>query len=510
MTSPVGDGPGRRKRAVLSGVAAAARGGSSDRGGALLTSTSGPGFHLMLPFITSYKSVQTTLQTDEVKNVPCGTSGGVMIYFDRIEVVNFLISNAVYDIVKNYTADYDKALIFNKIHHELNQFCSVHTLQEVYIELFDQIDENLKLALQQDLTSMAPGLVIQAVRVTKPNIPEAIRRNYELMESEKTKLLIAAQKQKVVEKEAETERKKALIEAEKVAQVAEITYGQKVMEKETEKKISEIEDAAFLAREKAKADAECYTALKIAEANKDLPAIQPRLVAVSKTKPADMVIEAYAHGQRSFGENYVQELLEKASNTKILSSCPEIKWHFIGHLQKQNVNKLIAVPNLYMLETVDSVKLADKVNNSWQKRGSSERLKVMVQINTSGEESKHGLPPSETMATVQHINAKCPNLEFVGLMTIGSFGHDLSKGPNPDFQALLCLRKELCEKLGLPIDQVELSMGMSMDFQHAIEMGSTNVRIGSTIFGERDYSKKPAMDKAMTGIKATMEATQEH
>uniref|UniRef100_A0A2K6LPR2 Erlin n=3 Tax=Cercopithecidae TaxID=9527 RepID=A0A2K6LPR2_RHIBE len=225
------------------------------RGGALLTSTSGPGFHLMLPFITSYKSVQVCF-------------GGVMIYFDRIEVVNFLVPNAVYDIVKNYTADYDKALIFNKIHHELNQFCSVHTLQEVYIELFDQIDENLKLALQQDLTSMAPGLVIQAVRVTKPNIPEAIRRNYELMESEKTKLLIAAQKQKVVEKEAETERKKALIEAEKVAQVAEITYGQKVMEKETEKKISEIEDAAFLAREKAKADAECYTAMKIAEANK--------------------------------------------------------------------------------------------------------------------------------------------------------------------------------------------------------------------------------------------------
>uniref|UniRef100_A0A7M4E3P5 ER lipid raft associated 2 n=1 Tax=Crocodylus porosus TaxID=8502 RepID=A0A7M4E3P5_CROPO len=214
------------------------------RGGALLTSTSGPGFHLMLPFITSYKSVQTTLQTDEVKNVPCGTSGGVMIYFDRIEVVNFLIQNAVYDIVKNYTADYDKALIFNKIHHELNQFCSVHTLQEVYIELFDQIDENLKLALQQDLTSMAPGLIIQAVRVTKPNIPETIRRNYELMESEKTKLLIAAQKQKVVEKEAETERKKALIEAEKIAQVAEITYGQKVMEKETEKRISEIEAKA--------------------------------------------------------------------------------------------------------------------------------------------------------------------------------------------------------------------------------------------------------------------------
>lgn len=238
------------------------------RGGALLTSTSGPGFHLMLPFITSFKSVQSTLQTDEVKNVPCGTSGGVMIYFDRIEVVNFLNAGAVYDIVKNFTADYDKALIFNKVHHELNQFCSVHTLQEVYIELFDQIDENLKFSLQQDLTLMAPGLIIQAVRVTKPNIPETIRRNYELMESEKTKLLIAAQKQKVVEKEAETERKKALIEAEKVAQVAEIKFAQKVMEKETEKRISEIEDSAFLAREKTKADAEFYTAHQMAEANK--------------------------------------------------------------------------------------------------------------------------------------------------------------------------------------------------------------------------------------------------
>uniref|UniRef100_A0A665WUE1 Erlin-2 n=1 Tax=Echeneis naucrates TaxID=173247 RepID=A0A665WUE1_ECHNA len=225
------------------------------RGGALLTTTSGPGFHLMLPFITTYKSVQTTLQTDEVKNVPCGTSGGVMIYFDRIEVVNYLIPTAVYDIVRNFTADYDKALIFNKVHHELNQFCSVHSLQEVYIGLFERL-----------FFVCLPGM--QAVRVTKPNIPESIRRNYELMESEKTKLLISQQTQKVVEKEAETERIKAVIEAEKVAQVAEIKFGQKVMEKETEKKISEIEDSAFLARQKAKADAEFYTSQRAAEANR--------------------------------------------------------------------------------------------------------------------------------------------------------------------------------------------------------------------------------------------------
>ncbi|KAJ8418196.1 hypothetical protein AAFF_G00139050 [Aldrovandia affinis] len=236
--------------------------------GALLTTPNVPGYHIMLPFITTYRSVQTTLQTDEVKNVPCGTSGGVMIYFDRIEVVNMLVPTAVLDIVKNYTADYDKTLIFNKIHHELNQFCSVHTLQEVYIELFDIIDENLKIALQNDLNVMAPGLTVQAVRVTKPKIPEAIRRNFEMMEAEKSRLLITAETQKVVEKEAETERKKAIIEAQKLAQVAEIHFQQKIMEKETERKISEIEDSAYLARETARADAQYYTSERQANANK--------------------------------------------------------------------------------------------------------------------------------------------------------------------------------------------------------------------------------------------------
>ena len=145
-----------------------------------------------------------------------------------MKVVNILESEAVQDIVKNYTADYDKPLIFDKVHHELNQFCSVHNLQEVYIDLFDQIDENLKNAIQrvsdksslssktegfsvlrntsnshQDLSEMAPGLKVHSVRVTKPKIPEAIRKNYELMEGEKTKLLIATQHQKVVEKESQ-------------------------------------------------------------------------------------------------------------------------------------------------------------------------------------------------------------------------------------------------------------------------------------------------------------------
>ncbi|KAG9354435.1 hypothetical protein JZ751_001144 [Albula glossodonta] len=203
-----------------------------------------------------------------------------------------------------------------------------------------------------------------------------------------------------------------------------------------------------------------------------------------------MVVEAYKHGQRNFGENYVNELVEKSTNPQILSSCPEIQWHFIGHLQKNNVNKLLGVPNLFMVETIDSVKLADKVNSSWQRlrAANTQRLKIMVQINTSGEDSKHGLPPEETVDTVQYIISRCPALHFVGLMTIGRYGYDLSEGPNPDFQ-------ELCDSLQLPLEEVELSMGMSTDFEHAIEVGSTNVRVGSTIFGEREYPNTPSPEK---------------
>merc|ERR1719436_1760506 len=196
---------------------------------------------MMVPFLTMVRNIQTTLQTDEVKNVPCGTSGGVMIYFDRIEVVNLLEPTHVQNIVKHYTADYDKPLIFDKVHHELNQFCSVHSLQEVYIDLFDQIDESLKNAIQTDLKEMAPGLKVLSVRVTKPKIPESIQKNYVHMEAEKTKLMISTERQKVVEKEAETERKKSIIEAEKNATVAKIVYEAKILEKESFRKIARIE-----------------------------------------------------------------------------------------------------------------------------------------------------------------------------------------------------------------------------------------------------------------------------
>ncbi|KAK8604313.1 hypothetical protein V6N13_099259 [Hibiscus sabdariffa] len=211
-------------------------------GGALSKRITEPGFHLKLPLITHYEPVLVTLQTDLVRDIPCGTKGGVMINFEKIEVVNRLQKDYVYETLLNYGVHYDNTWIYDKIHHEINQFCSSHTLQQVYIDVFDQIDEKMKDALQGDCTRYAPGIEILSVRVTKPTIPESIRRNYEQMEEERTKVLISIERQKVAEKEAETQKKMAVSEAEKAATVSKIMMEQKLMEKESSRKQQEIEN----------------------------------------------------------------------------------------------------------------------------------------------------------------------------------------------------------------------------------------------------------------------------
>jgi len=205
-----------------------------------------------------------------------------------------------------------------------------------------------------------------------------------------------------------------------------------------------------------------------------------RLVAVSKTKPASALQEAYDAGQRDFGENYVQELLEKAP---ILPS--DIRWHFIGHLQSNKAKALIeGVPSLAMVETVDTEKLASKLNTAVEGAGRS-RLPVFVQVNTSGEESKYGIEPGEACVELAlYIAKNCPNLQLAGLMTIGM--PDYTSRPE-NFSCLSQCRKDVAEAVGMPESDLELSMGMSGDFEAAIEMGSTNVRVGSTIFGARNY-----------------------
>ena len=179
----------------------------------------------------------------------------------------------------------------------------------------------------------------------------------------------------------------------------------------------------------------------------------PRLVAVSKTKPKEMILEAYDAGHRDFGENYVQELADKSNDADILKYCPDIKWHFIGNCQTKNVNKLAKCRNLSVIETITSEKLADKLQFQFAKKEKESLVNVMVQVNTSGEENKNGIEPGkDTLEAVKHITQKCPNLKVTGLMTIGALGHSVASsshqedGPNPDFVTLIQCRREVANR----------------------------------------------------------------
>merc|ERR1712159_52491 len=177
-----------------------------------------------------------------------------------IEVVNQLKREMVHATVKNYTIEYDKAWIYDKIHHEVNQICSRSTLQEMYITKFESLDETLVAALQRDIDEYAPGIKIIAIRVTKPRIPKSIKENYEAIESERTKLAVAEQTQRLVEKQAETERKRALIEAEKLKAVEAVQLERVLKQKENEQQVAEITNQMTTARAKADADAEANRA----------------------------------------------------------------------------------------------------------------------------------------------------------------------------------------------------------------------------------------------------------
>lgn len=228
------------------------------RGGALLQRTTDPGFHFKIPLLDSHYNVQVSVQTDKVTDIPCGTSGGVMIWIEKVEVVNRLRRSMVYDTIKNYTIEYDRPWIFDKIHHEINQFCSKHTLQEVYIDLFHTVDDVLMSTLQEECNHWAPGIEIIAIRITKPRIPSTISANYELADRKRTEWMAQQQHQKVVEEEAHTERLRSLIEANKTAEVSKMRMDQQIRERESERQIKEIDNQIHLLREHGLADALFY------------------------------------------------------------------------------------------------------------------------------------------------------------------------------------------------------------------------------------------------------------
>ena len=189
------------------------------------------------------------------------------------------------------------------------------------------------------------------------------------------------------------------------------------------------------------------------------------LVAVSKTHPAAAVREAYAAGQRDFGENYAQEWREKAD---ALADLADLRWHFIGGLQTNKVKYLAG--RVAAIHTVDRIELAREISKRFAGKGAVAR--VYLEVNLGGEASKSGCAPAEAPALAEAAGA-LPAVEVVGLMTIPPPEDD----PRPHFRALRALR----DRLGL----AGLSMGMSADWKAAIEEGSTCVRVGTAIFGAR-------------------------
>lgn len=206
------------------------------------------------------------------------------------------------------------------------------------------------------------------------------------------------------------------------------------------------------------------------------------LMAVCKTHPAEAIREAYDAGHRLFGENRVQEFAEKAPALADLDA----EFHLIGHLQS---NKSAKAAELFQaVDSVDSLKLAERLNSATEKSG--KKLRVLLEINIGGEEAKEGLAPN-SLEVLQILEAapRLAHIDICGLMTVPPFTEDI-EGARPYFRQLRELRDTLAARNLPGVSLPELSMGMSHDFEVAIGEGSTCVRVGTAIFGARDYSKQ--------------------
>lgn len=202
------------------------------------------------------------------------------------------------------------------------------------------------------------------------------------------------------------------------------------------------------------------------------------LVAVSKTKPVSMLKEAYDEGIRTFGENKVQEIMDKYGQLP-----SDIQWHMIGHLQRNKVKNIVG--KAAMIHSLDSVRLAEAIEQEAAKQGIS--VPVLIEVNVAMEESKFGISVQETLPFVE-ILSKMPHLKVMGLMTIAPYVENPEEN-RKIFRKLRKLSVDIMEKNINNINMSVLSMGMTGDYQVAIEEGATMVRVGTGIFGERDYSR---------------------
>lgn len=201
----------------------------------------------------------------------------------------------------------------------------------------------------------------------------------------------------------------------------------------------------------------------------------PTLIAVSKSQSFESILELYELGQRDFGENYAQELIEKDEKLKARGIL-DLRWHFIGHLQTNKVKSIL--PRVYSIHTVSSLKLAQEIVRRVSLiQPPLEKLPIFVEVNLHRESSKSGVTPEEVISFVEN-HSQYPQLNILGLMCV----------PDPDQDTTEAFRS--LAKLELqcrPFTQGQLSMGMSSDFQVALRCGSTHIRLGTILFGRRNY-----------------------
>jgi pyridoxal phosphate enzyme (YggS family) len=199
-----------------------------------------------------------------------------------------------------------------------------------------------------------------------------------------------------------------------------------------------------------------------------------RLIAVSKTRPVTDVIAAFQAGQTLFGENYIQELVPKLAEVH-----EAVQWHFIGHLQSNKVKYIAG--QVAMIHSVDRLSLAQEIDRQWGRVGKS--CDVLIQVNISGETTKSGTTEDGAVKLLREC-ALLPNLKVKGLMTMPPFFDD-PEAARPYFAELRQLAEAIAAQRLAGVEMLELSMGMSGDFEAAIEEGATLVRVGTAIFGTR-------------------------
>lgn len=201
------------------------------------------------------------------------------------------------------------------------------------------------------------------------------------------------------------------------------------------------------------------------------------LIAVSKTKPVSMLQEAYDTGCRDFGENKVQELVDKYEQLP-----KDIRWHMIGHLQRNKVKYI--VDKVYMIHSVDSLRLAEEISKEAVKKGVT--VSILLEVNVAQEETKFGASAQDVAALAEKI-AKLPNIVIKGLMTIAPNVQNAEENREV-FRKLKQIAVDITQKNIDNINMGELSMGMTGDYEVAVMEGATYVRVGTGIFGERQYT----------------------